>query len=60
MLNPHASDVIVFCDQLGDTVRAAPTLLQQQQQQQQQDSINKQIKLQKYCPQLAKLFDARQ
>ena len=45
---------------LGDTFRAAPTLLQQQQQQQQQTFINKQIKLQKYCPQQAKLFEARQ
>ena len=43
---------------LGDTFRAAPTLLQQQQQQ--QTFINKQIKLQKYCPQQAKLFEARQ
>ena len=31
-----------------------------QQQQQQQNSINKQIKLQKYCPQLARLFKAGQ
>ena len=47
---------------LADTFRAAPTLLHQQQQQQQQQKqtfINKQIKLQKYCPQLAKLFEAR-
>ena len=29
-------------------------------QQQQQKFINRQIKLQKYCPQLAKLFEAGQ
>ena len=33
---------------------------QQQQQQQQQNFINKQINLQKYCPQLARLFEAGQ
>ena len=33
---------------------------QQQQQQQQQIFINKQINLQKDCPQLARLFEARQ
>ena len=33
---------------------------QQQQQQQQQNFINKQINLQKYCPQLARLFEAAQ
>ena len=32
----------------------------QQQQQQQQNFINKQINLQKYCPQLARLFKAGQ
>ena len=31
-----------------------------QQQQQQQNFINKQINLQKYCPQLARIFEARQ
>ena len=31
-----------------------------QQQQQQQNFINKQINLQKYCPQLARLFEAGQ
>ena len=31
-----------------------------QQQQQQQNFIDKQIKLQKYCPQLARLFKAGQ
>ena len=43
---------------------APPTKLcnyqQQQQQQQQQNLINNQIKLQKYCPQLARLFEAGQ
>ena len=33
---------------------------QQQQQQQQQNFINKQINLQKYCPRLARLFEAAQ
>ena len=33
---------------------------QQQQQQQQQNFINKQINLQKYCPQLARIFEAGQ
>ena len=33
---------------------------QQQHQQQQQNFINKQINLQKYCPQLARLFEAGQ
>ena len=33
---------------------------QQQQQQQQQNFINKQINLQKYCPQLARIFKAGQ
>ena len=33
---------------------------QQQQQQQQQNLINNQIKLQKYWPQLARLFEAGQ
>ena len=32
----------------------------QQQQQQQQNFIYKQIKLQKYCPQLARLFEVGQ
>ena len=32
----------------------------QQQQQQQQNFINKQINLQKYCPQLTRLFEAGQ
>ena len=32
----------------------------QQQQQQQQNFINKQINLQEYCPQLARLFEAGQ
>ena len=33
---------------------------QQQQQQQQQNFINKKINLKKYCPQLARLFEAGQ
>ena len=33
---------------------------QQQQQQQQQNFINNQINLQKYCPQLARIFEAGQ
>ena len=33
---------------------------QQQQQQQQQNFINKQINLQRYCPQLTRLFEAGQ
>ena len=35
-------------------------LTKQNKQQQQQNFINKQIKLQKYCPQLARLFEAGQ
>ena len=34
--------------------------LTKQNKQQQQNFINKQIKLQKYCPQLARLFEAGQ
>ena len=35
-------------------------LTKQNKQQQQQNFINKQIKLQKYCPQLARLFEEGQ
>ena len=37
-----------------------PTELYNYQQQQQENFINKQINLQKYCPQLARLFEAGQ
>ena len=38
----------------------ATELCNYQQQQQQQNFINKHINLQKYCPQLARLFEAGQ
>ena len=56
------SKTLILPTQDNGWLSVSPTELcnYQQQQQQQQNFINKQINLQKYCPQLARLFKAGQ
>ena len=55
------SKTLILPTQENGWLSVPPTeLCSYQQQQQQQNSINKQIKLQKYCPQLTRLFKAGQ
>ena len=54
------SKTLILPTQDNGWLSVPPTELCNYQQQQQQNFIDKQIKLQKYCPQLARLFKAGQ
>ena len=54
------SKTLILPTQDNGWLSVPPTELCNYRQQQQQNFINKQINLQKYCPQLARLFKAGQ
>ena len=54
------SKTLILPTQDNGWLSVPPTELCNYQQQQQQNFINKQINLQKYCPQLARLFKVGQ
>ena len=55
-----STKTLIFPTQDNGWLSVPATELCNYQQQQQQNFINKQINLQKYCPQLARLFEAGQ